>query len=76
MFPLDVDNKIITLPPVIDKALQGNPAALSFYQNLSYTNKKEYVLWILTAKQEKTRDERLLRLVEKLTEGKKNPSEK
>jgi uncharacterized protein YdeI (YjbR/CyaY-like superfamily) len=49
---------------------------MDFYQQLSYSNKKEYVLWILTAKQEKTRDERLVKLVEKLNVGKKNPSEK
>jgi hypothetical protein len=73
---IDVDNKVITLPPVIHTALKENSGALNFYQSLSYTNKKEYVLWILTAKQEKTREERLLKLVEKLAEGKKNPSEK
>src|SRR5260221_562409 len=43
---------------------------------LSYSNKKEYLLWILTAKQEKTRNERLGKLTEKLVAGKKNPSEK
>jgi hypothetical protein len=73
---IDVDNKIITLPVSIKRILQQNPGALSFYQQLSYSNKKEYLLWILTAKQEKTRDERLARLVEKLVAGKKNPSEK
>jgi uncharacterized protein YdeI (YjbR/CyaY-like superfamily) len=49
---------------------------LSLYQQLSYSNKKEYLLWILTAKQEKTRDERLVKFIEKLIAGKKNPSEK
>jgi len=73
---IDVDNKQITLPPVIKETLQQNPQALAFYQQLSYSNKKEYVLWILTAKQEKTRDERLTKMVEKLFAGKKNPAEK
>ncbi|MFD2147142.1 YdeI/OmpD-associated family protein [Mucilaginibacter antarcticus] len=49
---------------------------MAFYQSLSYSNKKEYVLWILSAKQDKTRDERLERMVDKLNAGKKNPSEK
>jgi len=49
---------------------------MAFYQGLSYSNKKEYVAWILSAKQEKTRSERLIKMVEKLSEGKKNPSEK
>ncbi|MDB5112786.1 MAG: YdeI/OmpD-associated family protein [Mucilaginibacter sp.] len=73
---IDVDNKQVKLTPQIAEVLQQTPAALEFYQQLSYSNKKEYVLWILTAKQEKTRDERITRLVEKLLAGKKNPSEK
>jgi hypothetical protein len=73
---IDVDNKVITLPPDIDHILQPIPEALSFYQQLSYSNKKEYVLWILTAKQGKTRNERLTKLAEKLLAKKKNPSEK
>jgi len=73
---VDVDNKVITLPPDVKAILEQTPAALSFYQQLSYSNKKEYILWILTAKQEKTRNERLTKMVEKLVAGKKNPSEK
>jgi hypothetical protein len=73
---IDVDNKQVKLPPIIAKILQKESKAMAFYQQLSYSNKKEYVLWILTAKQEKTRDERLGKLVEKLNTGKKNPSEK
>jgi len=49
---------------------------MAFYQGLSYSNKKEYLGWILSAKQEKTRGERLIKTVEKLSEGKKNPAEK
>jgi len=73
---VDVDNKIITLPEDVNAVLQQSPQAMAFYRQLSYSNKKEYVLWILTAKQEKTRSERLIKLVEKLVAGKKNPSEK
>jgi hypothetical protein len=73
---VDVDNKIVRLPDEIKSVLQKSPQALASYEKLSYSNRKEYVLWILTAKQEKTRNERLLKLVEKLLDGKKNPSEK
>jgi hypothetical protein len=73
---IDVDNKIITLPEEIKAVLQRNTQALANYEKLSYSNRKEYVLWILTAKQEKTKEERLVKLIEKLVEGKKNPSEK
>lgn len=73
---IDVDNRIITLPDEIKNVLQKNQQALANYEKLSYSNRKEYVLWILTAKQEKTRNERLIKMVEKLQAGKKNPSEK
>jgi len=73
---IDVDTKQITLPPVMTTVLEKHPTALDFYNRLSYTNKKEYVLWVLTAKQEKTRQERLIKLVDKLTQGLKNPSDK
>jgi hypothetical protein len=73
---INVDHKVVTLPPDLKDILQQTPEALAFYQQLSYSNKKEYVLWILTAKQEKTRNERLVKLVEKLLAKKKNPAEK
>lgn len=73
---IDVDNKAITLPVYVQRILLQTPQASSFYQQLSYSNKKEYLLWILTAKQEKTRDERLVKFIDKLVAGKKNPAEK
>ncbi len=73
---IDIDNKVIILPADMKHILHQTPRALTFYQQLSYSNKKEYLLWILTAKQEKTRNERLVKLIEKLVAGKKNPSEK
>jgi uncharacterized membrane protein len=73
---IDIDNKIVRLPDEIKNIFQKNQQALANYEKLSYSNRKEYVLWILTAKQEKTRSERLLKMVEKLEAGKKNPSEK
>ncbi|MES2275867.1 MAG: YdeI/OmpD-associated family protein [Bacteroidota bacterium] len=73
---IDVANKQITLPPEIATIFEQNQAAMHAYQSLSYSNRKEYVLWILTAKQEKTKTERLVKMGEKLVAGKKNPSEK
>jgi hypothetical protein len=73
---VDVSNKKVTLPPDALAALTANPLAMNNYEKLSYSNKKEYVLWIVTAKQEKTRSERLTKMVEKLLNGKKDPSEK
>ncbi|RZK36818.1 MAG: hypothetical protein EOO90_26625 [Pedobacter sp.] len=73
---VDVANKIVTLPEDLKAELAQHSNALSFYESLSYSNRKEYVLWIITAKQEKTRLERIQKTVEKLLAGKKNPTEK
>jgi len=73
---IDVDNRIVKLPDEIKDVLQETPQALANYEKLSYSNRKEYVLWVITAKQDKTRNERKIKLVEKLLDGKKNPSEK
>ncbi len=73
---IDLANRTITPPAEIIGALAGKPQAMEFFERLSFSNKKEYVVWILSAKQEKTRQERLAKLVEKLAAGKKNPAEK
>jgi hypothetical protein len=73
---IDVANKKVTLPPEIEAVLTKHPLAYTNFQKLSYSNKKEYVLWVISAKQEKTKAERLPKMVDKLINGKKNPSEK
>ncbi|RZK42328.1 MAG: hypothetical protein EOO90_07960 [Pedobacter sp.] len=73
---VDVKNKVVNLPEDLEAALQQLPEAFSFYQQLSYSNRKEYVLWILTAKQEKTRLDRIQKTIDKLLRNKKNPSDK
>jgi hypothetical protein len=73
---IDVANRTVILPPAMAMALSTQPPALENFHKLSYTNKKEYILWVLTAKQDKTRTERLKKSVEKLAAGKKNPAEK
>ena len=73
---IDPVKRIITMPPDMHAVVTQSAAAMSFFESLSFTNKKEYVVWILSAKQEKTRNERLEKLTDKLLAGKKNPSEK
>ena len=73
---IDVKNRVVTLPPDLKAAMQEQPDAVAFFEGLSYTNRKEYVSWILTARQEKTRTGRVQKTVEKLAAGKKNPTEK
>lgn len=71
---IDVDKKTVKLPVDLEAKLIHHPNAFQFFNSLSYSNKKEYVLWILTAKQEKTRTARLEKALEMLLNSKKNPS--
>jgi hypothetical protein len=73
---IDVDKKLITLPPDVQEALQAEPAAFAVYEKLAYSHRKEYIMWILGAKQQKTRDDRLVKMVEMLLAHKKNPGDK
>jgi uncharacterized protein YdeI (YjbR/CyaY-like superfamily) len=73
---MDLANRKIIPPPEMQAVLTRSPAAMTFFESLSFTNKKEYVVWILSAKQQKTKAGRLGKTLEKLLAGKKNPSEK
>jgi len=73
---IDPVNKTVKLPEDLASILTQNPTALSYFNSLAYSHKKEYVLWILTAKQDKTRQARLEKTVNMLSLGKKNPSDK
>jgi hypothetical protein len=72
----DVEERIIELPDDLRKILTKNKAAQKFFDSLSFTNRKEYAVWITSAKKEETRKKRLEQTLEKLLAGLKNPSAK
>jgi hypothetical protein len=65
--------KEVRLPDDFAAALRKNKRQADFFNSLAFTNKKEYVEWIVTAKREETRKERLLGTIERLGKGWKNP---
>ncbi len=73
---IDVDKKTVTLPPDVQAALHAEPAAFAVYEKLAYSHRKEYIMWIVGAKQQKTRDDRMVKMVDMLVNGKKNPGDK
>ena len=75
---VDFISRTVTLPESLQKQLQlkKHRKALEHFEKLSFTNKKEYVQWITSAKREETRQTRLSATVEKLLAGKLNPAEK
>ncbi len=61
---------VLEIPEILAKELLKNAAAKNTFDNFSYSNKKEYILWITGAKTEKTRNSRLATTIEWLSEGK------
>lgn len=72
----DMEERLIELPEDLNKGLAKNAKAKKFFETLSYTNRKEYVVWITSAKRTETREKRLANTLHKLVNGKKNPAQK
>ncbi len=70
---INPQKKIVNLPGDFAEVLKKNKKAEDFFQTLSFTNKKEYVEWIVTARREETRQERVKGTIERLEKGWKNP---
>lgn len=65
--------KVVIVPDDLAEAFRVNPLAADFFATLSYSNRKEYMQWITEAKREETRSGRVVKTVEKLLQGIKNP---
>ncbi len=71
---IDAATKTVRLPEDLETAFNKNSTAAVFFNSLSFTNRKEYVEWIVSAKRPETRTERIQKTVEKLEAGWKNPT--
>ena len=65
--------KEIIFPKDLASILEKNKKEVIFFNSLSFTNKKEYIEWIVTAKREETKAERIKGTIERLAKGWKNP---
>jgi Bacteriocin-protection, YdeI or OmpD-Associated len=65
--------KEVKLPDDLAAALKKNKKQADYFNSLSFTNKKEYIEWIVTAKREETRKERVTGTIERLGMQWKNP---
>lgn len=73
---VDVKKRVVSIPEDLLEEMKKNAKAEQFFETLSFTNKKEFVTWINTAKRPETRLRRVSATLEMLVEGKKNPSAK
>jgi hypothetical protein len=66
--------KEVRLPDDLIAVFKKNKTQASFFDTLSFSNKKEYIEWIVTAKREETRKERVTGTIERLEKKWKNPA--
>jgi len=71
---VDPKTKTVKLPDDFEAALKKNKSQQAFFNALPFSHKKEYVEWIITAKREETRNERIKKSIERLSKEWKNPS--
>ena len=72
----DLEIRTVSVPAELQKILDKNPKVKSFFDSLSYTNRKEYVVWIISAKKTETKENRITQTLSKLLQNKRNPAEK
>ncbi len=66
--------KEVRLPEELSAVLKKHKKEAAYFETLSFTCKKEYIEWIVTAKREETKKERVKGTIERLGKQWKNPS--
>lgn len=69
----DTDERVVQVPVELQELLDKNPAAKAFFEQLSFTYRKEYAEWGASAKREETKLNRLEKTIVFLLAGKKTP---
>lgn len=69
----DAEPRSVEIPQDWQQMLEVNPQARKFFEQLSFTNRKEYIRWITSAKKVETRTKRLEEALAKLLSGVKHP---
>jgi hypothetical protein len=67
---LDSEPREVSAPPDFQAALDGDPDAKRFFEGLSYSNKRRFVLPIEETKSAETRRKRIAKAIVALREGK------
>ncbi|HZO78546.1 MAG TPA: YdeI/OmpD-associated family protein [Solirubrobacteraceae bacterium] len=66
---LDTDPREVEIPQALARALSDDPDAQAAFERLAFTHRKEYARWVAEAKREETRDRRVARALQMLSEG-------
>lgn len=67
----DKEERIVEIAEDIVLLFNENPEAKILFDKMSYTHRKEYICWIEEAKKTETRENRKLKMIQMILEGKK-----
>lgn len=62
----DKEKRVVEIPFILQTELDKFPEVKAKFEKYSYSHKKEYVVYLLDAKKEETRNRRLQKIMEKL----------
>lgn len=68
--PKSAEKKELVIPDYLTTALEENAGAQETFENFSYSHKKEYVQWLTEAKSDETRNKRLSKALEQMSQSK------
>jgi hypothetical protein len=70
---IDSSTKTVKLPNDVAAVLKNKKTLLDYFNSLAFSHKKEYIEWIISAKKEETRKQRIQKMTEMLKQKRKNP---
>jgi hypothetical protein len=70
----DSKTKTIRLPDDLSAAFKKNKKLEEYFNSLAFSHKREYIEWIVSAKRDETRKERIKGTLERLVKKWKNPA--
>jgi len=69
---LDSDIPVSEIPRDFKAALSRNAAAQSLFDKLPYTEKKEYIRWVMAARRVETRARRVRKALDMIMKGRRS----
>ncbi|MFS4471902.1 YdeI/OmpD-associated family protein [Chryseobacterium sp. T20] len=67
----DKEERVVEIADDIASVFNENPEAKTLFDKMSYTHKKEYIRWIEEAKKPETRENRKIKMIQMILDGKK-----
>ncbi|WP_077413334.1 YdeI/OmpD-associated family protein [Chryseobacterium sp. JV274] len=67
----DKEERVVEIADDITSVFNENPEAKTLFDKMSYTHKKEYIRWIEEAKKPETRENRRIKMIQMILDGKK-----